>query len=183
MEGNNGKTTGFINNLIDTFGKVVAWGVMLVIVISIVTAIAIGMMRTGVKYAIDFTLASAAHYAKTAFLDNPTFTSKVRENVKEAVEYSFKKVKRELLQDEALNKKIRENTKEAIEYALQKVKNEALNDVELNQKIKTNTKEAIEHLFDKVKQEAITDGKFIEKVKTNVKEGIEFTVHQAAEHK
>jgi len=154
MEGNNGKTTGFINNLIDTFGKVVAWGVMLVIVITVVTAIAIGMMRTGVKYAIDFTMASAAHYAKTAFLNDPAFTRKARENVKEA-----------------------------IEYALQKVKNEALNDVELNQKIKTNTKEALEYLFDKVKEEAITDGKFIEKVKTNVKEGIEFTFQQAAEHK
>ena len=183
MEGNNGRQTGFLNNLKDTFGKVIAWGVMLVIVITIVTAIAIGMMRTGVKYAIDFTMASASHYAKTAFLNDPIFTHKVRENVKEAVEYSFRKVKLELLQDEALNKKIRENTKEAIEYALQKVKNEALNDVELNQKIKTNTKEAIEHLFDKVKQEAITDGRFIKKVKTNVKEGIEFTVHQASEHK
>ena len=183
MEGNNGRQTGFLNNLKDTFGKVIAWGVMLVIVITVVTAIAIGMMRTGVKYAIDFTMASASHYAKTAFLNDPIFTHKVRENVKEAVEYSFRTVKRELLQDEALNKKIRENTKEAIEYALQKVKDEALNDVELNQKIKTNTKEAIEHLFDKVRQEAITDGRFIKKVKTNVKEGIEFTVHQASEHK
>ena len=93
MEGNNEKIQGFVKNLIDTFSRVIAWGVMLVIVITIVTAIAVGMLRTGVKYAIDFTMASAAHYAKTAFLDNPTFTSKVRENVKEAVEYSFQKVK------------------------------------------------------------------------------------------
>lgn len=183
MEENSGKTNGFVNNLVNAFGKVIAWGVMLIIVITIVSAIAIGMMRTGVKYAIDFTMASAAHYAKTAFLNDPVFTRKVKENAKEAVEYSFRKVKREFLQDESLNRKLRENTKETLEYALQKVKNEALNDVELNQKIKTNTKEAIEHLFDKVKQEAITDGKFIKKVKTNVKEGIEFTVHQAAEQK
>lgn len=33
----------FLKNLIDTFGKVIAWGVMLVIVIAIVTAIGIGM--------------------------------------------------------------------------------------------------------------------------------------------
>jgi len=183
MEDNRGKANGFVNNLINAFGKVIAWGVMLVIVITIVSAIAIGMMRTGVKYAIDFTMASAAHYAKSAFLDDSTFTAKIRENVKESVEYSFRKLKHELLKDETLNRKLRENTKEALEYALQKVKNEALSDVELNQKIKTNTKEAIEHLFDKVKQEAITDGKFIEKVKTNVKEGIEFTVHQATEQK
>ncbi len=180
MEGANGKTNGFVNNLINTFGKVIAWGVMLIIVISIVTAIAIGMMRTGVKYAIDFTMESAAHHAKAVFLDNPALSRKIRENVKEAVEYSFQKVKHELLQDETLNRKLRENTKEAIEYALQKVKNETLNDVELNQKIKTNTKE---HVFDRIKQEAISDGKFIDKVKTNIKEGIEFSVHQATGQK
>ncbi len=183
MEGNGGKANGFVNNLINTFGRVVAWGVMLIIVISIVTAIAIGMMRTGVKYAIDFTMESAAHHAKTVFLDNPALSRKIRENVKEAVEYSFQKVKHELLQDETLNRKLRENTKEAIEYALQKVKNETLNDVELNQKIKTNTKEALEHVFDRIKQEAISDGKFLEKVKTNVKEGIEFSIHQATGQK
>ena len=153
MEGNNGRPTGFINNLVDTFGRVIAWGVMLIVMITIVSAIGIGMLRCKVKKAIDYTLASAIDYAKFAVLDDPEFTQKIREN-----------------------------TKEAIEYSLQKVKNEALNDVALNQKIKTNTKEAIEYLMDKVKQEAMTDGKFIEKVKTNVKEGIEYTVHQVDEH-
>src|SRR3972149_4521209 len=153
MEGNNGRTSGFINNLVDTFGRVIAWGVMLIVMITIVSAIGIGMLRCKVKKAIDYTLASAIDYAKFAVLDDPEFTQKIREN-----------------------------TKEAIEYSLQKVKNEALNDVALNQKIKTNTKEAIEYLMDKVKQEAMTDGKFLEKVKTNVKEGIEYTVHQEDEH-
>jgi len=153
MEGNNGRSAGFVNNLVDTFGRVIAWGVMLIVMITIVSAIGIGMLRCKVKKAIDYTLASAIDYAKFAVLDDPEFTQKIREN-----------------------------TKEAIEYSLQKVKNEALNDVALNQKIKTNTKEAIEYLMDKVKQEAMTDGKFIEKVKTNVKEGIEYTVHQVDEH-
>ena len=153
MEGNNGRSAGFVNNLVDTFGRVIAWGVMLIVMITIVSAIGIGMLRCKVKKAIDYTLASAIDYAKFAVLDDPEFTQKIREN-----------------------------TKEAIEYSLQKVKNEALNDVALNKKIKTNTKEAIEYLMDKVKQEAMTDGKFIEKVKTNVKEGIEYTVHQVDEH-
>lgn len=173
----------FLKNLIDTFGKVIAWGVMLVIVIAIVTAIGIGMMRASVKYAIDFTMASAVYYARSAIIDNPEFTKKVRENVKEAVEYSFRKAKQELLRDEAFNRKLRENTKEAVEYAFDKVKNEALNDPALNQKIKTNTKEALEYLFDKAKQEAISDGSFPEKVKANVKEGIEYTVHKIDEIK
>lgn len=158
MEGNNGRPTGFINNLVDTFGRVIAWGVMLIVMITIVSAIGIGMLRCKVKKAIDYTLASAVDYAKFAVLDDPEFTQKIKDNAKEAVEYSFRKIKKELLHDEALNRKIRENTKEAIEYSLQKVKNEALNDVALNQKIKTNTKEAIEYLMDKVKQEAMTDG-------------------------
>lgn len=153
MEGNNGRTSGFINNLVDTFGRVIAWGVMLIVMITIVSAIGIGMLRSKVKNAIDYIMASAVDYAMSAVLDDPEFTQKIREN-----------------------------TKEAIEYSLQKVKNEALNDAALNQKIKTNTKEAVEYLMDKVKQEAMTDGKFIEKLKTNVKEGIEFTVHQVDEH-
>ena len=148
MEGNNGRTSGFINNLVDTFGRVIAWGVMLIVVITIVSAIGIGMLRSKVKNAIDYIMASAVDYAVSAVLDDPEFTQKIRENAKEAIEYS-----------------------------LQKVKNEALNDAALNQKIKTNTKEAIEYLMDKVKQEATTDGELIEKLKTNVKEGIEFTVH------
>ena len=153
MEGNNGRPTGFINNLVDTFGRVIAWGVMLIVMITIVSAVGIGMLRSKVKNAIDYTMASAADYAMSVVLDDPEFTQKIKENIKEAIEYS-----------------------------LQKVKNEALNDVALNQKIKTNTKEAVEYLMDKVKQEAMTDGEFIEKVKTNVKEGIEFTVHQVDEH-
>lgn len=153
MEGNNGRSTGFINNLVDTFGKVIAWGVMLIVVITIVSAIGIGMLRSKVKNAIDYTMAIAVDYAMSVVLDDPEFTQKIREN-----------------------------TKEAIEYSLQKVKNEALNDAALNQKIKTNTKEAVEYLMDKVKQEAMTDGKFIEKLKTNVKEGVEYTVHQVDEH-
>ncbi len=153
MEGNNGRSTGFINNLVDTFGRVIAWGVMLIVVITIVSAIGIGMLRSKVKNAIDYTMAIAVDYAMSVVLDDPEFTQKIREN-----------------------------TKEAIEYSLQKVKNEALNDAALNQKIKTNTKEAVEYLMDKVKQEAMTDGKFIEKLKTNVKEGVEYTVHQVDEH-
>jgi len=153
MEGNNGRTSGFINNLVDTFGRVIAWGVMLIVVITIVSAIGIGMLRSKVKNAIDYIMASAVDYAVSAVLDDPEFTQKIRENAKEAIEYS-----------------------------LQKVKNEALNDAALNQKIKTNTKEAVEYLMDKVKQEAMTDGKFIEKLKTNVKEGVEYTVHQVDEH-
>lgn len=153
MEGNNGRPTGFINNLVDTFGRVIAWGVMLIVVITIVSAIGIGMLRSKVKNAIDYTMAIAVDYAMSVVLDDPEFTQKIREN-----------------------------TKEAIEYSLQKVKNEALNDAALNQKIKTNTKEAVEYLMDKVKQEAMTDGKFIEKLKTNVKEGVEYTVHQVDEH-
>lgn len=182
MEGNNGRRTGFVNNLVDTFGRVIAWGVMLIVMITIVSAIGIGMLRSKVKNVIDYTMASAVDYAMCAVLEDPEFTQKVRENVKEAVEYSLRKAKHELFLDEALNRKLRENAKEAVEYALQKVKNEALNDVTLNQKIKTNTKEAVEYLMDKVKQEAMTDGKFIEKLKTNVKEGIEYTVHQVDEH-
>ena len=153
MEGNNGRTSGFINNLVDTFGRVIAWGVMLIVMITIVSAIGIGMLRSKVRNAIDYIMASAVDYAMSAVLDDPEFTQKIREN-----------------------------TKEAIEYSLQKVKNEALNDAALNQKIKTNTKEAVEYLMDKVKQEAMTDGKFIEKLKTNVKEGVEYTVHQVDEH-
>ena len=153
MEGNNGRTSGFINNLVDAFGRVIAWGVMLIVMITIVSAIGIGMLRSKVKNAIDYIMASAVDYAVSAVLDDPEFTQKIRENAKEAIEYS-----------------------------LQKVKNEALNDAALNQKIKTNTKEAVEYLMDKVKQEAMTDGKFIEKVKTNVKEGVEYTVHQVDEH-
>ncbi len=153
MEGNNGRTSGFINNLVDTFGRVIAWGVMLIVVITIVSAIGIGMLRSKVRNAIDYIMASAVDYAMSAVLDDPEFTQKIKEN-----------------------------TKEAIEYSLQKIKNEALNDAALNQKIKTNTKEAVEYLMDKVKQEAMTDGKFIEKLKTNVKEGIEYTVHQVDEH-
>ena len=153
MEGNNGRTSGFINNLVDTFGRVIAWGVMLIVVITIVSAIGIGMLRSKVRNAIDYIMASAVDYAMSAVLDDPEFTQKIKEN-----------------------------TKEAIEYSLQKIKNEALNDAALNQKIKTNTKEAVEYLMDKVKQEAMTDGKFIEKLKTNVKEGVEYTVHQIDEH-
>jgi hypothetical protein len=153
MEGNNGRPTGFINNLVDTFGRVIAWGVMLIVMITIVSAIGIGMLRSKVKNAIDYIMASAVDYAMSAVLEDPEFTQKIRVN-----------------------------TKEAIEYSLQKVKNEALNDAALNQKIKTNTKEAVEYLIDKVKQEAMTDGKFIEKVKTNIKEGVEYTVHQVDEH-
>ena len=153
MEGNNGRPIGFINNLVDTFGRVIAWGVMLIVVITIVSAIGIGMLRSKVKNAIDYIMASAVDYAMSAVLDDPEFTQKIREN-----------------------------TKEAIEYSLQKIKNEALNDAALNQKIKTNTKEAVEYLLGKVKQEAMTDGKFIEKLKTNVKEGVEYTVHQVDEH-
>jgi|SRR3989304_2041179 len=153
MEGNNGRTSGFINNLVDTFGRVIAWGVMLIVMITIVSAIGIGMLRSKVRNAIDYIMASAVDYAMSAVLDDPEFTQKIREN-----------------------------TKEAIEYSLQKVKNEALNDAALNQKIKTNTKEAVEYLLGKVKQEAMTDGKFIEKLKTNVKEGVEYTVHQVDEH-
>jgi hypothetical protein len=153
MEGNNGRATGFINNLVDTFGRVIAWGVMLIVMITIVSAIGIGMLRYKVKNTVDYIMASAVDYAMYAVLENPEFIQKVREN-----------------------------TKEAIEYSLQKIKNEALNDAALNQKIKTNTKEAVEYLIDKVKQEAVTDGKFIEKLKTNVKEGVEYTVHQVDEH-
>ncbi len=153
MEGNNGRTSGFINNLVDTFGRVIAWGVMLIVVITIVSAIGIGMLRSKVRNAIDYIMASAVDYAMSVVLDDPEFTQKIKEN-----------------------------TKEAIEYSLQKIKNEALNDAALNQKIKTNTKEAVEYLMDKVKQEAMTDGKFIEKLKTNVKEGVEYTVHQVDEH-
>lgn len=153
MEGNNGRTSGFINNLVDTFGRVIAWGVMLIVVITIVSAIGIGMLRSKVRNAIDYIMASAVDYAMSVVLDDPEFTQKIKEN-----------------------------TKEAIEYSLQKIKNEALNDAALNQKIKTNTKEAAEYLLGKVKQEAMTDRKFIEKLKTNVKEGVEYTVHQVDEH-
>lgn len=182
MEGNNEKRTGFMNNWVDAFGRAVAWGMVLIVAISIVTAIGLGLLRTRVKHAIDFTMASVVDYAKYALLDDPAFTLKIRQNTKEAVEYAFKKVKRELLQDEALNRKVRENTKEAIEYAFTKVKNETLKDDVFNAKIRTNTKEAVEYLFDKIKEETVNDPKFTEKLKTNVKEGIEFTVHQANEH-
>jgi diacylglycerol kinase len=175
MEGNSNRKNDFFNSLTDAFGKVIAWGVMLVILITIVTAIGLGMFRSAVKYAIDFTMVSVVDYAKSALLDDPTFTKKLRENVKETVEYSLQGVKKELLQDKAFNQKLRENAKEGIEYAFMKIKNEALNDVELNQKIKANAKESVEYLFDKAKEEAVTNGKFIEKIKVNLKEGIEFT--------
>ena len=82
MEGNNGRPTGFINNLVDTFGRVIAWGVMLIVVITIVSAIGIGMLRSKVKNAIDYTMASAVDYAMSAVLDDPEFTQKIRENHK-----------------------------------------------------------------------------------------------------
>lgn len=182
MEGNNGKRTGFVNNWVDALGRAVAWGMMLIVVISIVTAIGLGLLRTRVKNTIDFTMASMVDYAKYALLDDPEFTLKIRQNTREAVEYAFNKLKSELLQDEALNKKVRANAKEAIEYAFTKAKKEALEDEALNAKIKTNTKEAVEYLFGKAKDEMVNDPKFTEKLKTNVKEGIEYTVHQVNEH-
>ena len=105
MEGDNGRPTGFINNLVDTFGRVIAWGVMLIIMITIVSAIGIGMLRCKVKYAIDYTLASAVDYAKFAVLDDPEFTQKIKDNAKEAVEYSFRKIKKNCSMTKLLTEK------------------------------------------------------------------------------
>jgi len=82
MEGNNGRTSGFINNLVDTFGRVIAWGVMLIVVITIVSAIGIGMLRSKVRNAIDYIMASAVDYAMSVVLDDPEFTQKIKENNK-----------------------------------------------------------------------------------------------------
>ncbi|MBU6390679.1 MAG: hypothetical protein KGJ87_00680 [Planctomycetota bacterium] len=152
MEGNNGNLDKFLDNLVGAFGRVIAWGVMLIILVAIVTSIGIGMLRGVVKSAIDFTMASAVNYAKHGLLEDPKFNRKVKDNVKESVEYAFRKAKRELLQDEVFDRKVRENTKEAIEYALQKVKKEALCDAALNQKIKTNVKEGIEYTSQKLRK-------------------------------
>ena len=34
MEGNNGKLNNFLDNLVGAFGRVIAWGVMLIILIT-----------------------------------------------------------------------------------------------------------------------------------------------------
>ena len=121
MEGNNGRSAGFVNNLVDTFGRVIAWGVMLIVMITIVSAIGIGMLRCKVKKAIDYTLASAIDYAKFAVLDDPEFTQKIKTNTKEAVEYLMDKVKQEAMTDGKFIEKVKTNVKEGIEYTVHQV--------------------------------------------------------------
>lgn len=81
---NNNNTTGFTKNLIDAFGRVIPWGLMLIVVICVGSTL---FYAIAVKSTIN-KLENTMIKVRNATIGNEELLQKIRRNIREGIEYT-----------------------------------------------------------------------------------------------
>ncbi len=111
-------TTGFTRNLVDAFGRVIPWGIMLIVVICVSSTLLYTITVKSTVAKLEDTMIKI----KSATIDNDELVQKIRRNVREGIEYTadtaISKSQDALSPKSEFAQALRRNAKEAIEFTV-----------------------------------------------------------------
>jgi len=142
-------TTGFTRNLVDAFGRVIPWGIMLIVIIGVSSTLLYTITVKSTVAKLEDTMIKV----KNATIDNEELLQKIRRNVREGIEYSadtaISKTQDALSPKSEFAQMLRKNLRESVDFALTQTIEKAKGSLDIKdpfvQTLRRNAKEAIEY--------------------------------------